>query len=117
MIKLTKSFIVVFLFIFLFSLKAIPKIDKHFIFPVLTGIPKKEETRSDKYVLISEQNEEVLSIVVRLSPIEEMIFLPPNNAPKNRKMPTKNDKGIKMCFSLKFDPKRNKIIPKNLSPL
>ena len=90
---------------------------KHLIFPVLTGIPKSEQVTKEKYVPISEENDTLSSIFVKLSPIECIILFPPKRAPS----PSTKDtlKGMKNgIFSLCADmPNRNKIMPINLSPL
>ena len=93
MIKLIKSFVVVFLFIFCFSYNPTPIIDMHFTLPVLTGIPKREQISSVIYVPISEENEEMCVILTRLSLILEMIFLPPNKAPNPSTKPIDKQRG------------------------
>ena len=78
--KLIISFVAVFLL--MLPLLPTPIMAKHFIFPVLTGMPKREQISKVKYVLISEKKAEEWLNLTKLSPIDSISLCPPKRAPK-----------------------------------
>ena len=109
------SLIAVFLFILCFSEMPTPIIDRHFMSPVLTGMPKIEQINKERYAPISEQNAFLSVIFIILFPNKFKIFLPQNRVPIERINPTDNDKNIGFS-SLKLILKRKQRTPKYFIP-
>ncbi len=92
-----------------------PIIDRHFMSPVLTGMPKMEQINNDKYVPKSEENAFLSVIFIMLFPTKFKIFLPQNRVPTARIKLTDNDKNIGFS-SLKLTFKRKQRTPKYFIP-